>query len=66
MNDETLVNPSHISVNSTYQVYSDDEVNQIRPKNKGEGTLNVFQLICFAFDGTLKYIFIKCENILFL
>ena len=54
MNDETLVNPSHISVNSTYQAYGDNEVNQIRPKNKGEGTLHVFQFICFVFDGTLN------------
>ena len=38
MNDETLVNPSDISVNSTYQAYGDNEVNQIRPKNKGKGT----------------------------
>ena len=38
MNDETLVNPSHISVSSTYQTYGDNEVDQIRPKNKGEGT----------------------------
>ena len=37
MNDEALIDPSHISVNSTYQAYGDNEVNQIRPKNKGEG-----------------------------
>ena len=38
MNDEMLVNPSHISVNSTYQAYGHNEVNQIRPKNKGKST----------------------------
>ena len=44
MNDETLVDPSHISVNSTYQAYEDDDVNQVRPKNKGQGTsYNFFQ-----------------------
>ena len=34
MNDDTLVDPSHISVNSTYQTYEDDDVNQIRPKKQ--------------------------------
>ena len=42
MNDDTLVDPSHISVISTYQTYEDDDVNQIRPKNKGEGTSYIF------------------------
>ena len=42
MNDETLVDPSHISVNSTYQTYGDKDVNQVRPKNKGQGTSYVF------------------------
>ena len=47
MNDETLVNSSHISVNSTYQTYGDKDVNQVRPKNKGEGTSYVFSKSLF-------------------
>ena len=42
MNDDTLVDPNHVSVNSTYQTYEDDDVNQIRPKKKGEGTSYIF------------------------
>ena len=42
MNDDTLVDPSHISVNSTYQTYEDHDVDHIRPKNKGEGTSYIF------------------------
>ena len=45
MNDETLVNSSHISVNSTYQKYEDNDVDKIRPKNKGQGTQKALYLV---------------------
>ena len=55
MNDETLIDPSHISVNSTYQAYEDDDVNQVRPKNKGQGTSYNFPKVRFTFDGLIVF-----------
>ena len=62
MNDETIVDPSHISVNSTYQTYEDNDVNQVRPKNKGEGT----SYLCFpliSLHNGLIFFMICCINI---
>ena len=49
MNDETLVNSSQISVNSTYQKYEGNDVDKIRPKNQGQGTKKNFSTWLFNF-----------------
>ena len=36
MNDETLVDADHIIINSSWSE-GDEDVNDIRPKNQGEG-----------------------------
>ena len=36
MNDETLVNEDHITINNSWSRGTED-VNDIRPKNQGEG-----------------------------
>ena len=45
MNDETLVNENHIMINSSWSE-RDEDINDIRPKNQGEGT----QLLSFLFS----------------
>ena len=47
MNDETLVNPDHITINSSWSE-GDEDVNDIRPKNQGEGKNMIF---CTSVDA---------------
>ena len=43
MNDETLVSGDHITMNSTWSDGTED-VNDIRPRNQGEGMIIVAYL----------------------
>ena len=59
MNDETLVNPDHITINNSWSE-GDENVNDIRPKNQGEGShINIICIqinTCVYFTSTFNFL----------
>ena len=54
MNDETLVNPDHITINNSWSE-GDEDVNDIRPTNQGEGKNMIFCISTDAYYNSYLY-----------